>query len=58
MKDNFVLFPHFARSDAIKQYSSPTTDILANTQKQQFKYDSKRWGKWLDKFVRDKLKLV
>ena len=53
MKDNFVLFLHFTRSDAIKQYSSPTTDILANTQKQQFKYDSKRWGKWLDKFVCD-----
>ena len=33
MKDNnFVLFPHFTRSDAIKQYSSPT-DILANTHK-------------------------
>ena len=41
MKDNFVFFPHFTRSDAIKQYSGPTTDT--NTQKKKtVKYDSKR----------------
>ena len=31
MKDNFVLFPHFTRSDAIKQYSGPTTDTHTHT---------------------------
>ena len=34
MKDNFVLFPYFARSDAIKQYSGPTTHIHTQTHKQ------------------------
>ena len=49
MKDNFVLFPHFTRSDAIKQYSGPTTDTHTHTHTQtHFKYDSKRWkSKWL-----------
>ena len=31
MKDNFVLFPHFTRSDTIKQYSGPTTDTHTHT---------------------------
>ena len=33
MKDNFVFFPHFTRSDAIKQYSGPTTDTNTHTKK-------------------------
>ena len=40
MKDNFVLFPHFTRSDVIKQYSGPTIDTHTNT--------LHRWkSKWL-----------
>ena len=43
MKDNFVFFPHFTRSDAIKQYSGPTTGTNKHTKKKkQVKYDSKR----------------
>ena len=34
MKDNFVLFPHFTRSDAIKQYSGPTIDTHTHTHTQ------------------------